>query len=111
LDHLGLSACLLNLLLCRSRECSSLNGQVLGQLAVAQNLNAVQSLGNDAGVEQQLGGDFGAVVKALQSGNIDNCVGGAEDVVKAALRQTACQRHLTAFKARANAAARTSPLT
>src|SRR5699024_3060316 len=110
LDHLGLSACLLDLLLFGSRECRSLYGQALGQLAAAKDLDAVQRLRDDTGLEQQLGGDLRAVVKALQRGNVDRRVGGAEDVVEAALGQATCQRHLAALKARANAAARAGPL-
>ncbi len=51
-----------------------------------------------------------AVFKLLKSGNIDRCVSGAENIVETTLRQTACQRHLTAFKTRTDTAAGTGPL-
>ena len=105
-----LSACGFDLLLCGSRESSCLNGQLLGQRAGAEDLNAVESILNDAGIAEDLCSYLSAVFKLLQCGNIDRCVSGAENVVETTLRQTTCQRHLAAFKARTDTAAGTGPL-
>src|SRR5699024_63559 len=110
LNHLGLSACGFDLLLCRSGECSGLDRQFLGQGAVAEDLHTVESILDDTGLTQGLCGDLGAIFKLLQSGNINRCIGGAENVVETTLRQAACQRHLAAFKTRGATAARPGPL-
>ncbi len=68
------------------------------------------SILNDAGIAEDLCSYLSAVFKLLQSGNIDRCVSGAENVVETTLRQTTCQRHLAAFKARTDTAAGASPL-
>ena len=77
-----LSACGFDLLLCGSRESSCLNGQLLGQRAGAEDLDAVESILNDAGIAEDLCSYLSAVFKLLQCGNIDRCVSGAENVVE-----------------------------
>ena len=47
-----------------------------------------------------------AVLKPLQVAYVDLCILGRKNVVEAALRHTALQRHLAAFKPRTYAAAR-----
>ena len=57
LHHLSLSACLLDFLFGRSGIGCGLDGQSLGQLAVAQDLNTVQSLLDQTLCLQSLGAD------------------------------------------------------
>ena len=54
LHHLGLSASCLDSLLGRSGESRSLDSELLGQLAAAQNLVAVAALGEDTLLQQRV---------------------------------------------------------
>ncbi|EJX08073.1 hypothetical protein EVA_03818 [gut metagenome] len=99
-DHLCLSTSLLDFLLGRGSKCCNLNGQGLSQLTVAQNLNAIQTLFDEACLNQGLGVNNGTCLKTcFQIAHLNGSILGSENVVKAALRQTALQRHLAAFKA------------
>ena len=55
-DHLGLSSGRLNLFLGGGGELRRLDGQLLGQLAIAHDLNAVIDLLDDAVLDQLDGG-------------------------------------------------------
>ena len=78
--------------------------------AVAQDLDAVLALGEDALLQQSLGVDHSAVLKLLQSGDVDGLQGLGENVVETALGDAAGQRHLAALKTHADAAAGAGPL-
>ena len=67
LDHLILSASRDDLLLRGSGEGGSLDMQLLGQIAVAQDLDAVLALGEDTLLQQSLGVDHSPVLELLQS--------------------------------------------
>ena len=111
LYHLGLSACLLNLFLGRLRESRGLNGNLLGQGAVGQHLQAIGAGGDDAGLDQSGCIHNSAVLKAVQRSNVDSSQRLRVDVVETALGDTTCQRHLAAFKSHANLAAGAGLLT
>ena len=87
------------------------DGELLGQLALAQDLDAVLALGKDASLEQNIDVDLGAVFKALKSSHVHGLKTLGENVVETALGDAAGQRHLAAFKADANAAAGAGVLT
>ena len=97
--HLCLSASCLDSLLGRSGESRSLNRDLLGDLAVAKNLEAILALGQDALGQQSVGGDGLTVLKCVQGVQVDDLHGSCENVVEAALGQTTGQRHLAALKA------------
>ena len=103
--HLGLSACCLDSLLGRSGESRSLDSELLGQLAAAQNLVAVAALGEDTLLQQRVDRDSIAVLELIQGAEIHDLQGLCEDVVEAALGDAAGQRHLAAFKANTDLAA------
>src|SRR5699024_9028652 len=103
--HLGLSAHRLYLLLCRFGEGGSLDSEFLGEAAVAEHLHAVNALGEHAGLKQRGGIDLGAVLKAVEGGDVDGLQRLGEDVVEAPLGDTSRKRHLAAFEANADAAA------
>src|SRR5688572_31716714 len=72
--------------------------ELLGELAVAEDLHAIVRALDQAGLTKHGLIDRGAVVEALQIGDVHDRVVGLEDIGEAALRQTAMQRHLAAFK-------------
>ena len=108
--HLCLSASSLDSLLGGCREGGSLDSDLLGDLAVAENLVTVLALGEDALGEERLGGDGLAVLKGVQRAEVDDLQGLGKDVVEAALGDAAGQRHLAAFEADADLAAGTGLL-
>ena len=111
LHHLGLSACLFDFFLGRLGESSSLHRDVLRHITVAENLQAILAVLQDALGDQSGGVDDRTVFELVENRNVHSRQRLREDVVEAALRDAACQRHLTAFKADAELAARTSLLT
>src|SRR5699024_6326685 len=78
---------------------SDLDVDRLGQFAIAQHLDAVQRLGDDAGLQQSLGINSRAGLELLEVRHFDGNILRSENVVETALRQTALQGHLAAFKA------------
>src|SRR5699024_3657484 len=78
---------------------------------VAQHLNAVLALGEDALLQQVADVDGGAILELVQSGDIDGLQTLGKNVVKTTLGQTTSQRHLAALEAHTDTAAGTSPLT
>ena len=62
-------------------------------------------MGDDAGVQDRLNVDDGAVLKLVENGDVERIQRLREDVVEAPLRDAACQRHLAALEADAGAAA------
>ena len=73
--HLCLSACCLDSLLGRSGDSRSLHVDLLGELAVAQDLVAILTLGEDALGQQRLGVDGLAVLKGVQCVQVDDLQG------------------------------------
>ena len=105
LNHLCLSAGRLYLLFRGFGESSSFNSNVLGNLAVSEELNAVSALGDDACIEESLSVDDCAVLKLLENRNVHRLQRLCKDIVEASLGDTTCQRHLAAFKSDAGTAA------
>ena len=104
-DHLVLSTCRNDLLLSGGGEGVGPDDQLLLEAAVAEDLYTVLALREDTLLQQIANIDGGAVLKFIQSGDIDDLQGLGKDVVEAALGDTADQRHLAALKAHADAAA------
>src|SRR6266849_5838694 len=99
LDLLAGTACRFDLLARRRRELRRLHVELLGQLAVAEDLDAVDGALDDARLAQNAFVDGGAVIEALQIADVHDGVLFLEDVGESALRQTAVQRHLAALEA------------
>ena len=79
---------------------------LLGQLAVAQNLDAVLALARGCPWPAEPQRPQSAPSSnSFESGHVDDLQGLGENVVEAALGNAARQRHLAAFKADADAAA------
>ena len=77
----------------------AIKGIPIARLAVAQNLNAVQSLLDQTLCLQSLGiDDIAGIESSFQISHVDDGVLGSKDVVKANLGQAACQRHLAALE-------------
>src|ERR1043165_816748 len=99
-DLLAGTACRFDLFARAGGELRRLDGQFLGELAVAEDLDAVGRLSLD---ESRLAEgafiDGHAVVETLEVRDVHDGVLFLEDVGEAALRQTAMQRHLAAFEA------------
>src|SRR5712691_10280361 len=87
-----------NLFFCRRAERMRVNRQLVGQLAIADDLDGIRSAADKAvGAEQFRGYGF-AGRKNIQLGQVHDRVGHAKRIVKAALRHAPVQRHLSAFK-------------
>ena len=110
LFHLGLSAYCLNLFLSGSCEAVSFYGELLGELAVAENLKTVHRIGDKAALEKNCLVNNSAVLKFVECRNINDCVINSEVVLKASLRKSSVKRDLTALEAGAYSAAGTSVL-
>src|ERR1051325_6689019 len=99
-DLLAVTPCRFDLFARAGGELRRLDRQLLGELAVAEDLDAVRRLALD---ETRLAEgallDGHAVVEPLEVRDVHDGVLFLEDVRKAALRQTAMQRHLAAFEA------------
>ena len=111
LHHLSLSACLFNFFLGRLGEGGCLHGDFNGDIAVAEDLQTILAGMQDALFDQSFRVHDGAVLKAVEAGYVHSRQRLCKNVVEAALRDAACQRHLAAFKADAELAARTGLLT
>ena len=111
LDHLGLSSCCFNFLLCGCGKGGGLYGKLLGQLAIAQDLHAVGGTWTARrNPEEPAASTVAPSSNLFRCGHIDSGQGLCKDVVEAALGQATCQRHLAAFEADADAAAAASLL-
>jgi len=85
--------------------------QLLGNFAVAKELDAVLALGDDAGVKNSLHINNCAILELVENGNVQRIQRLGKDVVEASLGDAACQRHLAAFEADADTAAAAGLLT
>src|SRR5699024_1273951 len=110
-DHLRLTTRSFDFFLGGGGEGGSVDGQLLADGAVAQDLDAVLALGQDALLQQSLNGDSLTVGKlGVQGGDVHRLQGLGKTVVETALGQAAGQRHLAALEAHADAAAGAGPL-
>ncbi len=109
LHHLCLSAGCLDLP-CRAEKAAALTVSFLVIFAVAQDLEAVLALGQCPSAEplRHDSPSSNALSGRIQ---VDDLQRACEDVVEAALGDTACQRHLAAFKADADTSAGAGLLT
>src|SRR5690349_2083215 len=89
----------------RLRELRGRDGELLGELAVAEDLHAVVLTLDQAGLTKCCLVDARTIVEALEVGDVHDRVVLLEDVRESALRQTAMQRHLAAFEAESTAEA------
>ena len=103
--HLSLSAYRLNLFLSGSCEAVGFYGELLGELAVAEDLKTVHRIGDKAALEKCCLVNYCAVLKLVECCNIDNCIVYGEVVPEASLRKSSVKRDLTALKAGAYSAA------
>src|SRR5258706_15601664 len=98
LNLLAGTACRFDLFAGRFRELGGLHGQLLGELAVAEHLDAVVPTLDQTSLTKFGLINRGAVVEALEVGEVHDRVDLLEDVGKSALGQAAMQRHLSAFE-------------
>src|SRR6266851_5317644 len=82
-------------------ECVRVNGDLGGQLAIAENFYAIAAAANEPVRAQQLRRYRFAGRKNVQFFQVQDRVFDAERVVKAALGHAAMQRHLAAFESAA----------
>src|SRR5437660_6430768 len=97
-DLLRLAARFLDLLLCRSGELVRLDGDGLGEVAVAEDLEAVLLALDGPGLDQLVEIDLGQA-EALEDADVDERVLDAEAGGEPALGNPALQRHLAALAA------------
>src|SRR5260370_29117353 len=95
------AACFGDLFLGGRAEGMRVNGDLGGQLAIAENFYAIAAAANESLRAQQLRRYRLAGRKNVQFRNVQNRLFDAERVVKAALGHAAMQRHLSAFKSAA----------
>src|SRR5258708_29275753 len=92
------AACFGDLFLGGRAEGMRVNGDLGGQLAIAENFYAIAAAANEPVRAQQLWRYRFAGRKDVQFRKVQNRILDAERVVEAALRHAAMQRHLAAFK-------------
>src|SRR5437588_2088722 len=97
-DLLRLAARFLDLLLRRRGELVRLDGDGLGQVAVAEDLETVLLALDGPGLDQLVEIDLGQA-EALEDADVDERVLDAEGVGEPALGNPALQRHLAALEA------------
>ena len=109
----NLSACCLDFGLSRSGDLVDLDSQGLGDFAIAENLNGLGSLLDDALGNKGLAVDgLAGLELELKTGNVDGGVLDAVDVAEAGeLRQATSQRSLATLEAYALAATSAGLLT
>src|SRR6266700_994587 len=90
-----------NLFFCRRAERMRVNRQLVGQLAIAEDLDGVRSAADKAVGAEQFRGHRLAGRKNIQLGQVHDRVGHAKRIVKAAFRHAPVQRHVAALKAAA----------
>ena len=82
----------------RLRERVRRDGELLGELAVAEDLDAVDAALDELALAKRLLVDLGAGVEALELADVDVGDDVGERVAEAALRQAALHRRLTALE-------------
>src|SRR5436309_3777246 len=97
-DLLAGAPCRFDLLPGRRGELRRVHGELLGELAVAEDFDAVVLALDQAGLAQRRLVDGRAVVETLEVRDVHHGVLLLEDVGEAALREAAVQRHLAAFE-------------
>src|ERR1700687_1852594 len=95
------ATCFGNFFLGGRAESMRVNGDLAGQLTVAENFYPVAVAANETVRAQQLRRHYFAGRKNVQFREVQNRILDAEQVVKAALGHAAMQRHLAAFKSTA----------
>src|SRR5947207_14776848 len=98
LDLLAGAARRFDLLARRRRELLCVHAELLGQFAVAEDLDPGEGALDESLAAKRVLVDRRAVVEALQIGDVHHGVLFLEDVRESALRQAAMQRHLSAFE-------------
>src|ERR1700730_1580112 len=96
--NLECSARLGDLFLGGGAECMGVDGELGFQLAIAQNLDGIRCAADEAVRAQQIRRHRFARGEHVKFLEVDDGVGDAKRIVKAALRNAAMQRHLPAFK-------------
>src|SRR5688500_10905978 len=89
----------------RLRELGGGDGELLGELAVPEDLHAVVLAFDHTGLAESRLIDGGAVIETLQVGDVHHGVILLEDIGEATLRQSAMERHLAALETEAAAEA------
>src|SRR6266851_5671498 len=95
------AACFGDLFLAGRAEGMRVNGDLGGQLAIAENFYAIAAAANESVRAQQFRRNGFAGRKNVQFFQVQDRIFDAERVVKAALGHAAMQRHLAAFKSAA----------
>src|SRR5215831_6561827 len=96
--HLKRAARLGDLFLGRRAESMRVNGELVLQFAVAQNLDGIRGAADKTVRAKQIGGDRFARGKNIQFFQVHHRICDSKQIVEAALRDAAMQRHLAAFK-------------
>src|SRR5258705_3259221 len=87
-------------------ECMGVNGELGLQLAIAQNLDGIRCAADESVCPQQIRRNRFARGEHVKFLEVDDGIRDAKRIVKPALRNSAMQRHLSAFE---TAAARIAP--
>src|SRR5215467_9410264 len=90
-----------NLFLGRSAERVRVNGELVLQFAVAENLDAIRGAADKSMCAKQLRSDRFTRRKNIQFFQVHHRIRDAKRIVETALRDAAVQRHLPAFKSAA----------
>src|SRR5690349_18366103 len=96
--HLKRATRLGDFFLGRCAECVRVNGQLVLQFAVAQNLDGIGGAADKTVRTKQVGSDRFARGENIQLFEVHHRIGDAKKIVEAALRDAAVQRHLAAFE-------------
>src|SRR5258708_19166852 len=98
LNRLAGPTCRFDVLASGLGELRRVNGQLSGERAMAEDLDAIDLPFHQTNLAKARLVDRGAVVETLQVGEVHDRVFLLEDVGEATLRQAPMQRHLTAFE-------------
>src|ERR1700683_90050 len=96
--NLECAPCRTDFLFRRCAERVGVNGELGGQLAIAENLDAIGLAADEAVRTKQIGSHGLTSRKNIEFVQIENRVGDAKWIVKSALGHAAMQRHLAALK-------------
>src|SRR5579863_2851946 len=96
--HLERTTRLGDLILGGRAECMGVNGELGFELAIAENFDGIGDAADETMRTQQIRSYRFAFGKHIEFLEIDHGIADTERIVKAALRNAAMQRHLSAFK-------------
>ena len=111
LHHLSLSTCLFDFRFGRSGKRCCFHSELLSEIAIGEDLQAVLAVTDDALLRQGSGVDHCTVLKDVELAEVHGRQRLCKDVIETTLRDASCQRHLAAFEADTDLTAGTGLLT